>query len=142
MARKVTTVLIDDLTGENADETVEFGIDGKLYEIELTADNASRPSRTAGRLRQSRPPRRAPRINRPQDRQPEGFPLRPRGDPRMGPQQGLRRLRPRPHPRRHRRGLRQSPLTQQRFQQNFALSRNASAEGEIAIKPAPAWLWC
>ena len=42
MARKVTTVLIDDLTGENADETVEFGIDGKLYEIELTADNASR----------------------------------------------------------------------------------------------------
>lgn len=42
MARKVTTVLIDDLTGENADETVEFGIDGKLYEIELTADNAAR----------------------------------------------------------------------------------------------------
>lgn len=42
MARKVTTVLIDDLTGENADETVEFGIDGKLYEIELTANNASR----------------------------------------------------------------------------------------------------
>ncbi|OFL66379.1 MULTISPECIES: histone-like nucleoid-structuring protein Lsr2 [unclassified Brevibacterium] len=42
MARKVTTVLIDDLTGEDADETVEFGIDGKFYEIELTADNASR----------------------------------------------------------------------------------------------------
>jgi Lsr2 len=34
--------LIDDLDGEAADETVEFGIDGKSYEIDLSKDNASR----------------------------------------------------------------------------------------------------
>jgi hypothetical protein len=34
--------LVDDLDGETADETVEFGIDGKSYEIDLSKDNASR----------------------------------------------------------------------------------------------------
>lgn len=34
--------LVDDLDGENADETVEFGIDGKTYEIDLSKDNAGR----------------------------------------------------------------------------------------------------
>ncbi|NMH99228.1 Lsr2 dimerization domain-containing protein [Pseudonocardia acidicola] len=34
--------LIDDLSGEAADETVEFGIDGKNYEIDLSTDNAGR----------------------------------------------------------------------------------------------------
>jgi hypothetical protein len=34
--------LIDDLDGEAADETVEFGIDGKSYEIDLSKDNAGR----------------------------------------------------------------------------------------------------
>jgi hypothetical protein len=32
--------LIDDLDGEAADETVEFGIDGKNYEIDLSKENA------------------------------------------------------------------------------------------------------
>jgi hypothetical protein len=32
--------LIDDMDGEAADETVEFGIDGKNYEIDLSKDNA------------------------------------------------------------------------------------------------------
>lgn len=32
--------LIDDLDGESADETVEFGIDGKNYEIDLSEKNA------------------------------------------------------------------------------------------------------
>lgn len=34
--------LIDDLDGVNADETVEFGIDGKTYEIDLSTGNAGR----------------------------------------------------------------------------------------------------
>src|SRR4051812_50148383 len=34
--------LVDDIDGEAADETVEFGIDGKTYEIDLSKDNAGR----------------------------------------------------------------------------------------------------
>lgn len=34
--------LVDDLTGDSADETVEFGIDGKSYEIDLSAKNAGK----------------------------------------------------------------------------------------------------
>lgn len=39
--RKTTVVLVDDLDGEVADETVEFGLEGTLYEIDLTSKNAS-----------------------------------------------------------------------------------------------------
>jgi hypothetical protein len=34
--------LIDDLDGDTADETVEFGIDGKNYEIDLSKSNAGK----------------------------------------------------------------------------------------------------
>lgn len=34
--------LIDDLDGEAADETVEFGVDGKNYEIDLSKVNAGK----------------------------------------------------------------------------------------------------
>ena len=34
--------LVDDIDGEAADETVEFGIDGKSYEIDLSKENAGR----------------------------------------------------------------------------------------------------
>ncbi len=34
--------LIDDLDGKAADETVEFGIDGKVYEIDLSESNAGK----------------------------------------------------------------------------------------------------
>jgi hypothetical protein len=34
--------LVDDLDGEKADETVEFGLDGKNYEIDLSTGNADR----------------------------------------------------------------------------------------------------
>lgn len=34
--------LIDDLDGEPADETIEFGIDGKNYEIDLSKENAAK----------------------------------------------------------------------------------------------------
>jgi hypothetical protein len=34
--------LVDDLDGEQADETVEFGIDGRNYEIDLSKENAGK----------------------------------------------------------------------------------------------------
>lgn len=40
MARKVITVLTDDLDGGKADRTVEFGLDGVAYTIDLSDENA------------------------------------------------------------------------------------------------------
>ncbi|GGQ80736.1 histone-like nucleoid-structuring protein Lsr2 [Couchioplanes azureus] len=40
MARQVITVLTDDLDGGSADRTVEFGIDGVTYTIDLSETNA------------------------------------------------------------------------------------------------------
>jgi hypothetical protein len=34
--------LIDDIDGDTADETVEFGLDGKVYEIDLSTGNANK----------------------------------------------------------------------------------------------------
>lgn len=43
MAKKVTVTLVDDFDGEaTADETVEFGLDGVTYEIDLSAKNAAK----------------------------------------------------------------------------------------------------
>jgi hypothetical protein len=42
VAQKVTVSLIDDLDGDKADETVEFGLDGKNYEIDLSDGNAGK----------------------------------------------------------------------------------------------------
>lgn len=40
---KVTVTLIDDFDGEGAaDETVEFGLDGVTYEIDLSSKNATK----------------------------------------------------------------------------------------------------
>ncbi|KNC19490.1 hypothetical protein AC792_06515 [Arthrobacter sp. RIT-PI-e] len=41
MAQKVQVHLVDDLNGEEAHETVRFGLDGTNYEIDLTTDNAN-----------------------------------------------------------------------------------------------------
>lgn len=40
MAQKVQVVLVDDLDGGKADETVSFALDGVTYEIDLSAENA------------------------------------------------------------------------------------------------------
>ncbi|MFC4501763.1 MULTISPECIES: histone-like nucleoid-structuring protein Lsr2 [Streptomyces] len=40
MAQKVQVLLIDDLSGGEADENVTFGLDGKTYEIDLSHANA------------------------------------------------------------------------------------------------------
>lgn len=41
MAQRVDITLIDDLTGDHADQTVTFAVDGVDYEIDLSADNAA-----------------------------------------------------------------------------------------------------
>jgi hypothetical protein len=40
MARKVQVQLVDDIDGTEAVETVRFGLDGKNYQIDLSAENA------------------------------------------------------------------------------------------------------
>ena len=41
MAQKVHIVLVDDLDGSDATETVSFGLDGTSYEIDLNDKNAA-----------------------------------------------------------------------------------------------------
>jgi hypothetical protein len=41
MAQKVNIVLVDDLDGTEATETVTFGLDGSSYEIDLNDANAA-----------------------------------------------------------------------------------------------------
>lgn len=40
MAQRVQVQLLDDITGEEAAETITFGLDGVTYEIDLTTENA------------------------------------------------------------------------------------------------------
>jgi len=42
MAQKVQVLLVDDLDGSEATETVTFGLDGVSYEIDLSSGNAGR----------------------------------------------------------------------------------------------------
>lgn len=42
MAKEVVTRLVDDLDGGVAHETVKFGLDGQLYEIDLSSKNAKK----------------------------------------------------------------------------------------------------
>ena len=41
MAQKVQVLLVDDIDGGTAEETVTFSLDGVAYEIDLTADHAT-----------------------------------------------------------------------------------------------------
>ncbi|GHB51903.1 Lsr2 family protein [Streptomyces xanthochromogenes] len=55
MAQKVQVLLIDDINGGEANETVTFGLDGKSFEIDLSTKNGQKlrnllsPYVTAGR---------------------------------------------------------------------------------------------
>jgi hypothetical protein len=42
MAQKVQVLLVDDLDGSEATETVTFGLDGASYEIDLSTGNANK----------------------------------------------------------------------------------------------------
>ncbi len=106
--------LIDDLDGESADETVEFGIDGKNYEIDLSKDNAGKLRDALAGSSRPRGARvdgaaachcergaRAPAVHRPRAEP---------GDPGVGAQAGHEGLRPRPYPGRGARGVPQGEL--------------------------------
>ena len=60
MAQSVQIILEDDLEGGPAEETVQFGVDGRQYEIDLSTANAEklrealRPYAAAGRRAQSK----------------------------------------------------------------------------------------
>lgn len=41
MAQKIQVILIDDLDGSTADETITFALEGVNYEIDLTKENAA-----------------------------------------------------------------------------------------------------
>ena len=47
MAQKVQVLLVDDLDGSEATETVTFGLDGVSYEIDLSSGNAGEPPQRA-----------------------------------------------------------------------------------------------
>jgi hypothetical protein len=42
MAQKIQVLLIDDIDGSTAAETVQFGIDGSTYEVDLSRENAAK----------------------------------------------------------------------------------------------------
>jgi hypothetical protein len=42
MAQQVKISLLDDVDGSEAAETVRFGLDGRTYEIDMSADNAAK----------------------------------------------------------------------------------------------------
>jgi hypothetical protein len=71
MVQRVITELTDDTTGELAQETLTFGLDGHLYEIDLTEENAQalretydgwidHARRVAGRTPRTLPARQRP----------------------------------------------------------------------------------
>ena len=66
MAQRVQVILVDDIDGGQATETVTFSLDGVSYEIDLTSDNAAKlrddlavwighAERTGGRRSTGRP---------------------------------------------------------------------------------------
>lgn len=80
MAQKVNVQLVDDLDGSTAESTVEFGLDGVHYAIDLSADNAeqlrdavaayvARAKRTGARKRRGGRPRNSSGASDTADRQ-------------------------------------------------------------------------
>lgn len=63
MARQTTVTLTDDIDGGRAAETVSFGLDGRIYEIDLSKKNAAALRKTLGEFtssaRRLRPARQA-----------------------------------------------------------------------------------
>ena len=66
MAQQTTVTLTDDLDGGKAAETVSFGLDGRIYEIDLSKKNAAALRKALGeytasarRVRSGRPVVRA-----------------------------------------------------------------------------------
>jgi hypothetical protein len=72
MAQRVQVLLTDDLDGGNADETIQFALDGSAYELDLSKKNADKlrkalapfvaVARKQARSASHRPTRRRPAI--------------------------------------------------------------------------------
>ncbi|HMG29728.1 MAG TPA: Lsr2 family protein [Jiangellaceae bacterium] len=48
MAQRVQVILVDDIDGGNAEETVSFSLDGVAYELDLSRKNAAKLRDTLG----------------------------------------------------------------------------------------------
>jgi hypothetical protein len=66
MAQRVQVLLVDDLDGTEAAETVTFGLDGVTYEIDLTSDHADELRQGLAKWAEAarRLPARGPRAGR------------------------------------------------------------------------------
>lgn len=64
MAKQIKELLIDDIDGSEADETVAFAIDGASYEIDVTADKADALRKALAPFIVKARPVRAERIRR------------------------------------------------------------------------------
>ena len=89
MAQRVHIILTDDLDGSDAAETVSFGLDGAVYEVDLSEDNARRlreslqgyighARKVSGRVKAAAPPP-APRPTSAPGLRPRAWPSRPAG---------------------------------------------------------------
>ena len=108
MAQKVQVLLVDDVDGGKADETVQFGLDGVSYEIDLSSKNAAKlRDALAGYVGEARRVASRGRRRRPG---PGGQRVGTR-DARLGPLQRPQGLRPGPGAGRGHRGLPGSALT-------------------------------
>ena len=110
MAQKVNIVLVDDLDGTEATETVTFGLDGSTYEIDLNDANAAALREAlSGYVGHARKvtggSRRTPQVRRLR------LVVQHQGRARVGQGPGHGGLRARPHLRRRAAGLRRRPLT-------------------------------
>ena len=61
MAQQTTVTLTDDLDGGKAAETVSFGLDGRIYEIDLSKKNAAALRKALGEFTASARPVRSGR---------------------------------------------------------------------------------
>ncbi len=111
MAQKVNIVLVDDLDGSEATETVTFGLDGTTYEIDLNDKNAAKlRDALAGYVGHGRKVGAAPRRGRKSAAAATGGPSA-REIRDWARVQRPRRPRPRPGLRRRPRGVRRRALT-------------------------------
>jgi hypothetical protein len=68
MAQQTTVTLTDDIDGGKAAETVSFGLDGRIYEIDLSKKNAAALRKALGEFtasaRHVRPGRSAAKVTK------------------------------------------------------------------------------
>ena len=103
MAQRTQVLLIDDLDGSSADETLTFGLDGAAYEIDLSAANAGLLRKALADYVAARPARELTRQRPPPRRRPHPHTASAADTAvraRLGTRERLLGQRPRPHRRR------------------------------------------